>query len=404
MKQRIIIVTKFYYRRGGDCVCALNLEKLLRERGHEVAGFAMRYPENLTSEWESYWPEEVDFGGPLKSKLAALKRTMGLGDVADKFKRLLKDFRPDVVHLHNIHSYLSPVVAKLAKKYGARVVWTLHDYKLLCPSYSCLRNGEVCELCFNDKKKVLSTRCMKGSLAASALAYMEALRWNAKRLQSYTDLFICPSEFMASKMKQGGFAPGKLAVLCNFIAPEMLEKRSVVSEDARGDYYCYIGRLSEEKGVRALLEAASRLPMTLKVAGSGPLDAELRGTYAGKTNIEFLGQLSSDGVRDLLAHAKFSVMPSECYENNPLGVIESLCMGTPVVGAEIGGIPELIDNPGSGAEFKSGSVDDLVSKISEMWSGKFDYATIADNSCAVFGADRYYISLLDKINILGGGK
>ena len=398
MKPRVLIVNKFYYRRGGDCVCALNLERLLRERGHEVAVFSMDHPENLPSEWSRYWASGVDFSGGAKEKVAAVRRILGQGDIRKSFGRILREFKPDVVHLHNIHSYLSPIVGRMARAAGARVVWTLHDYKLLCPAYACLRNGTVCEECFTDKKRVLATRCMKGSLAASALAYAEALKWNRKTLEKFTHKFICPSSFMARKMSQGGFSEGKLATLCNFIAPEAAEEFLRLSAQGhsgpREAYYCYIGRLSPEKGVGTLLEAAAELPFELRVAGGGPLADELRNRFSHCKNIKFLGHLGGDEIVELLSRARLSVMPSECYENNPLGVIESLCAGTPVVGAEIGGIPELIDNE-SGVTFPSGSVDELRQAILKAWNGGFDNNAIARQSLVRFSSTAYYTKLME---------
>lgn len=393
---RVVIVTKFYYRRGGDCVAALGLERMLRDRGHEVAVFAMDYPENLPSQWSTYWPREVSFNaGGVKGKLAAIRRTMGTDDVAARFRRLLADFRPDVVHLHNIHSYLSPVVAREAHKAGVRTVWTLHDYKLICPSYSCLRDGAVCELCFTRGSGVLSTRCMKGSLVASVLAYAEARRWSKSRLQRYTDVFICPSRFMAAKMEQGGFSAEKLRHLCNPLSPDMTESyRSLRRSDSDPGYYCYVGRLSREKGVATLLEAAATLPYRLKVAGTGPLADELRSRYADCPGIEFLGMLDSNQVLELLGGARLSVMPSECYENNPLGVIESLCAGTPVVGAGIGGIPELIDDS-RGATFTSGDARSLATAIEKVWHTTYSHKAMSLRALDEFSDSRYYSRLLD---------
>lgn len=396
MKKRIIIVTKFYYRRGGDCIYALNLEKLLREQGHEVAVFAMDYSENDQSRWAEYWPSAVEFGGGVKSKLTALRRTLGMGDVRKAFARMLKDFRPNTVHLNNIHSYLSPVVGEMAHKAGARVVWTLHDYKLLCPAYSCLRDGKPCELCFSSKMPVVKTRCMKGSLAASAVAYLEARRWNRRRLEKNTDTFICPSSFMASKMHQGGFDASKLMTLSNFISPEMMQKYSSrKATSSPDDYYCYIGRLSEEKGVETLLEAAARLPYRLKVTGNGPLAEKLMEKYAGHDNIEFTGLVDADTVHDILSNARLSVMPSECYENNPLGVIESFCAGSPVAGAAIGGIPELV-TADRGVTFESGNADALAEAIEKAWNATFDREAIQRKALEEFSPATYY-SRLEEI-------
>lgn len=394
MKQKVLIVNKFYYRRGGDCVCTLNLEELLKRQGHETAIFAMQYPENLPSRWDSYWPEEVDFSGGAGAKINALKRMLGLGDIKHKFASLLKDFQPDVVHLNNIHSYLSPVLALMAHKTGAKVVWTLHDYKLICPSYSCLNtNGKVCEKCFSSKLPVLTTKCMKGSLAASAVAWLEAVKWRRKVLEDNVDCFICPSEFMNAKMQQGGFNSDKLVTLCNFVAPEMIDAyRKCDASQERDEYYCYVGRLSEEKGVRTLLSTAAALPYKLKIAGNGPLSEELRAKYSACPNIEFLGRLNGDEVRELLSKARFSVIPSEWYENNPLSVIESLCAGTPVVGAAIGGITELIKGC-NGTIFTSGSSEALADAIKKQWQSAPDHAAIQLQAIESFSPQTHYSRL-----------
>lgn len=235
---RILLANKFYYRRGGDCVYVLNLEQLLKKHGHEVAVFAMDYPENMDTEWKRYFPKNM-------GKVMAFTRPFGSREVKDKFNRLLDDFRPDVVHLNNIHTQLSPVLAELAHRRGIRVVWTLHDYKLLCPRYDCLLNGRtVCETCFNGNKKAcLDNKCMKGSRLASFIGYREAVVWNRQRLENATDILICPSRFMADKMAQGGFDARKMKVLCNFIDTGKCAK----GDYGKGDYYCYIGRLSREK-------------------------------------------------------------------------------------------------------------------------------------------------------------
>ena len=310
---RVLIVNKFYYPRGGDCVCAMSLERLLRERGHQTAVFAMDYPDNIATDFNQYYAPEVSFSGGIGGKLAAARRIFGGAGVKAAFARLLNDFKPDVVHFNNIHSYLSPVIVEMAKKFGARTVWTMHDYKLVCPSYSCLNDGKVCEQCIEGSKRgVYSNRCMKGSRAASLLAWLEAEKWNTKRLQRATETFVCPSEFMASKMKQGGFDEKKIKVVCNFVDPEKVKDIKVNTE--RKDYYAYVGRLSAEKGVETLLKAAVQFQIPLKIAGGGPLAEGLKSRYGRCDNIEFLGHQNAAQVKELLGNARFSVMPSESVE------------------------------------------------------------------------------------------
>lgn len=385
---RILLVNKFYYRRGGDCVYMLNLEQLLKAHGHETAVFAMDFPENLETPWKHYFPQNM-------SKLMAFTRPFGSKEVKRKFDRLLDDFHPDVVHLNNIHTQLSPILAELAHRRGIKVIWTLHDYKLLCPRYDCLRNGEdVCERCFGGNKTSCKTyKCMKGSTLASWVGYKEAVMWNRQRLEACTDLFICPSQFMADKMAQGGFKKEKLKALCNFIDIEKCKKPSYTEKE---DYYCFIGRLSHEKGVKTLVEAARQLPYQLKIIGGGPLNEELKTENEKRNgNIEFVGFKQWDEIKELVGKARFSVIPSEWYENNPLSVIEAQCLGTPVLGACIGGIPELITEGVTGMCFESRNVQDLKEKIQTMFETQFDYTDIARFSQEKYSAEKYYPQIIE---------
>lgn len=386
---RILLANKFYYRRGGDCICMLNLEQLLLERGHEVAIFAMQHPLNLLTSWSEYFPSEIKFK-PGLGMIEAFVRPFGTDEVKRKFTALLEDFKPDVVHLNNVHSQISPVIAELAYMKGVKVVWTLHDYKLLCPRYDCLMNGtDVCEKCFFDKKEVLKNKCMKNSKLASYLAYWEAKKWNKGKLEAYTDTFICPSHFMADKMMQGGFNKEKLYTLCNFV--DM--KKCCKDEYNKDEYYCFIGRLSHEKGVKTLIEAANRLSYTLKIIGGGPLESEMRAL--AKDHIEFVGFKQWEEVKDIVGNARFCVIPSEWYENNPMSVIEAQCLGTPVLGANIGGIPELIENGVTGMVFESRNVEQLKQKIEEMYIANFDYQAIAEISQKQYNAENYYKRIMN---------
>lgn len=393
MAQKILLVNKFYYPRGGAEVVMMNTESLLLSAGYDVAVYAMQYPGTTDSPYKSYFATEVNFRGGLHDKFKGMKRTLGLGDISSSFEHLLDDFSPDVVHLHNIHSYLSPVVAQIAHDRGVKVVWTLHDYKLLCPAYTCMRGGHPCELCFTQKANVIKYRCMKNSLQASVCAWMEAEKWNREALERYTDTFICPSEFMASKMELGGFSKQKLTVLCNFVDPQKLALLQRTDGSERNQYYCYVGRLSEEKGVRTLLKAAATCNFELRIAGGGPLADELKAAYAQFPQIKFLGHLDAEAVASLLSHAKCSVMPSECNENNPLGVIESLCAGTPVVGAEMGGIPELIDHS-TGCTFESGNSEALAASITKMMNSQWNHQAIKASSISRFSPESHLKELV----------
>ena len=389
---KVLLVNKFYYLRGGDCTAVFGSEQLLSTHGHEVAVFSMQNPNNVRSSWEGYFPKEVTFTfSGVTGIFSAVQRIFYAPEVAQKFRRLMDDFRPDVVHLHNIHSYLSPLVAKIAHQKGVRVVWTLHDYKLICPTYACLRNGAVCEACFKKKFNVFRYKCMKNSYLASLLAYLEALYWHRKKLSRLTGRFISPSTFLKTKMTEAGFAPGQIEVLPNFMPQPLMPSTE------KDDYYCYVGRLSEEKGVSTLLEAAKQLPYPLKVIGGGPLLEQYRAEYDCR-QITFLGQLPQDKLYPLVRKARFIVVPSIWYENNPFSVIEALCMGTPVLGAQIGGIPELIEEGNNGFLFRSGDVLDLIEKIKGCFahfSGSKIFQQIAAAAQNKFGPETFYTKLMN---------
>lgn len=381
---KILLVNKFYYHRGGDCIYMFNLELLLKENGHEVAVFAMDYPDNLDTPWKKYFPQNM-------TKLLVFTRPFGSKEVKTKFKKLLDDFQPDVIHLNNIHTQLSPVIAEIAHQRGIRVVWTLHDSKLVCPCYTCMRNGEWCTECFTDKKAVIRHKCMPGGIIGSTIGYLEAMKWNPLRLQACTDLFLPPSQFMADTCIAGGYDKSKFKVLCNFIDVNKVKNPCFEKED----YYVFLGRLTGVKGIRTLSKAAANLPYKLVVIGGGELEEELRNTYRDYSQIEFIGQKNWEEFRPILEKARFMVIPSEWSENNPLTVIEAQSLGTPVLGAHIGGIPELIEEGVSGMTFESGNVEDLKDKIQKMFEAEFDYQTLATKAVNKYSSETYYQKLIE---------
>jgi glycosyltransferase involved in cell wall biosynthesis len=356
-----------------------------------VAVFAIQHPENEETPFRRYFPSEVSYStvSDERDRWKALTRPLGAQEVRKKFTALLTDFQPDIVHLNNIHTHLSPVLAELAHQRHIRVVWTLHDYKLLCHRSDCLRNDKPCELCFKDKKAVLKYKCVKNNRAASLLAYLEALKWNRQKLEKYTDAFICPSEFMKTKMISGGFSEAKLQVIPNFTSIQ--ENPSTDSD--KGDYYCYIGRIAKEKGIETLIQAAQQLPYPLVIAGKGPLLGPLKERYESD-QIRFPGYLAREDVKTLVEKARFSVIPSIWYDNNPLSILESLSLGTPVLGASIGGIPELIDEGLNGLLFEPGNIADLKDKIEKMYQTSFNYRDILQCAQERYSKEAYYGQLM----------
>lgn len=393
---KILLVNKFYYRRGGDCIYTLNLEELLKAHGHEVSVFAMQHPDNLPNKWSHFWPSEIEVRSS-SNIMETLVRPFGSNEVKRKFREMLDNFQPDVVHANIIHTHLSPIIMEIAKARGIRTVWTMHEYKLLCPRYVCFNEGKTCELCFlhggfkrwYDLLGCVRYKCMKGSLAYSLIGYMEALCWNPLRLQNMTDAFICPSQFMAETMARGGFSSSKIHVIPHYINTGKCDVNNYIKDD----YYCYFGRLSEEKGLHTLIDAANKIPeRNLVIVGDGTMRSDLQDRAL--EHIRFVGALEWNGLKQVVSRARFTVVPSEWYEVGPLTALESLCLGTPVLGARIGNIPLLIDEPTTGLTFKSGDVEDLYSQIRQMFGMNFSYEEVAVTSRIRYDAETYYNRLM----------
>jgi glycosyltransferase involved in cell wall biosynthesis len=390
---KILLSNKYYYPRGGDCIYTIELEKILKEKGHEVAIFSMQHSSNLMSEFSIYFPSEIDFNQiKIRYLATSIIQPFGSSEVRKKFSRLLREFNPDIVHLNNIHSHLSPVLAQIAHKYKKPVVWTLHDYKIVCPAYLLLSNKKICEECFKCRLSVIKNVCIKRNVYASILAYLEAIFWNHKKIRKVSDVFVSPSEFLKQKMILGGLNSSRIEVIPNFFSGSKI----CSLQQSKENYYCYIGRLSYEKGIETLLKASVDLPQySLKIIGTGPIEKYLKAKY-NYSHIEFLGYKKWDDLQKILKGSKCLVIPSEWYENNPLSVIESLCLGTPVIGSKIGGIPELIDPGINGLLFEPFDAKDLGNKISYLWqnSSDFNSTAIATDARCKFSSDIYYEKLL----------
>ena len=386
---KILICNKYWYNRGGDCTYSIALEKMLRDHGHETAIFSMQYPDNFDTPWSRYFPSRVSFRN-VRHPMDAVTRPFGCEEVKEKWSKILEDFQPDIVHLNNIHTQLSPVLAVMAKRRGIRVVWTLHDYKLICPRYDCrCRGQENCSACIEHPGEVIWNCCVKDSFLPSLLGYLELKKWDLNYMKRVTDIFLCPSEFMREMMHKAGVPDSQLAMIHNF---RDISEMPPVNTQAREDYLFYGGRLTEEKGIRTLCKAVHYLGLKLKVAGDGELLDELRAKYASD-KIEFYGRLPYQDVLSLASRAAFSVVPSEWYENNPLAIVESLCIGTPVIGAFIGGIPEMI-NDSNGMLFRSGVQHSLEAVLKMAMTQTYDYAGIAREARSQLDAEQYYNKLM----------
>lgn len=367
----ILHINKFHYPKGGSETVYFGTAQLLEKYGHGSLYFSMEHPENVPCGQSRYFMPHVDLNAQhgLLSQLRTAGRVLYSFEAKKRLGDLLSEQPVDLAHLHNIHHQLSPSILDALKARKIPVVMTLHDYKMACASYSLLADGEVCEACAGGRYlNVLKKKCVKGSAAKSALAMAEMyLHHRVLDIYDKVDVFIAPSRFLKEKLRTMGFGK-KIAHLPNFV--DALRFASYAGTAGPGNRaIVYFGRLSHEKGVATLLEAwqlAGRKGHVLRIIGDGPMRDELRKLVQEEalTDVEFAGYLSGDALFAEVGGSAGVVIPSECYENNPISVIEAFALGKPVIASRIGGIPELVREGETGFLFEAANAADLAAQIS----------------------------------------
>lgn len=343
---RILHVNKFLYRRGGAEGYMEDLASLQTDTGHTVAFFAMDHPSNRASEYERHFPPYLELAPPpasLLGKAKATARIMYSQSARKGMARVLDEFRPDVVHLHNIYEHLSPSILLPIKARSIPAVMTLHDYKLACPTYQFLDKGAICEACLGGRfHNAALRRCKDGSFASSAVCAAETFFHSVSKAYAPIGRFICPSRFMAEKMRAAGVFPDRLRHVSHFI-----DTADIVPKSTAGGPVVFAGRLSAEKGLDVLIEAIAHLGAAgrLEVAGDGPERRRLEAlaTRVAPGQVRFHGRLDMPDLHALIRSATVVAMPSRWYENQPMIVLESFACGVPVVVSNLGGAPELVD-------------------------------------------------------------
>ncbi|HNX11181.1 MAG TPA: glycosyltransferase [bacterium] len=375
---RILEVNKFHYLRGGAEKYFLDITEYLKKQGHQVAVFSMQHPKNLPSPQEKYFVSRISFNeGGLRDKLIAPGRIIYSREAKQKFEKLVKDFQPEIIHIHNIYHQISPSILDVAKKYNIPVVMHLHDYKLICPNYQLFTHNEICYRCRGGKYYNAVTHCcFKNSLAMSSLVMTE-MYLHHKIWQIYEKniaAYIAPSRFMKDTCVSFGVPAEKIKLLYNFIDTPIAKELPELGEN----YLLYFGRLSPEKGIDVLLRSLvhTKTDLPLRIAGSGPAEANLKKLTEElglSSRVKFLGNLSQKDLKPLIARAKAIVIPSLWLENMPFSLLESLALGKVVIASQTGGLGELIKPGISGFLFTRGDSLDLAAKIDSLDKIKLDF-------------------------------
>ena len=367
---KILMINKFLHPNGGSETYIFRLGDYLKSQGHEVQYFGMEHTGRCVGNRVNAYTSDMDFhGGSKLSKLTYPIKTIYSSEARKKLRLVLEDFRPDVCHLNNFNYQLTPSILLEITKWKreghpCRVVYTAHDLQLVCPNHMCSNpnTGENCEKCLGGHfLNCTKGKCIHGSLAKSAVGTLEAVLWNGCGVYKNIDVIICCSEFLKTKMDTNPLFAGKTVAMHNFVDRISYEKAE------KKDYVLYFGRFSREKGIDTLIQVCKALPeIPFIFAGTGPLEEEI----AGVPNIQNVGFQRGQALEALIREARFSICPSEVYENCPFSVMESQMYGTPVLGANIGGIPELIEPGKTGELFESGNAAQLKEKIQALWKNR----------------------------------
>lgn len=382
---KILMVNKFFYIKGGSETYYFALKRLLEAQGHTVIDFSMQDEKNFTSKYSKYFVENVNYNSAegLKKKLKAGFNIVYSKEAKKKFEQLVIATRPDIIHLHIFQHQLSPSILDVIKKYNLPTVYTAHDLKMLCLNYKMMHHGKICEECKGQKYyRCAVNKCVKESFAKSCINVAEGYIHKWRHSYDVIDKIITPSAFYKKKFEEFGIPSKRVVHIPNFLDTEKPEVN--ITNDCE-EYYLYFGRLSEEKGLLTLLRAFQGINAKLYIVGTGPIKNEIEEYILAEsiTNVKVLGFMSGQPLKDIVGNAKAVILPSEWYENGPYSAIEALQMGRPIIGADIAGIPELVD--GNGYLFKSGSPGDLKEQIEKMEGlTETEYQKLKSNSYKLF--------------------
>ncbi len=371
---KILMIDKYYFVKGGAERYMFELSKVLEANGHEVIPFSMKHPLNFPTSYSEYFVENIEYNGISKlskvtTAIKATARMIYYVEARKRLERLIEEHEPDIAHLHMIDHQLSPSILHSLKKFRIPVIQTVHQYKLVCPNYKLYnpRTGEICEKCLSGNLwHPVVERCHKDSVTASFMIALESsLHRMAQIYENNVDIFHVPSHFMGKKYLEAGIAPSKIRHMFYSI-----ELQKFAPSFVSGDYLLYFGRLSKEKGIHTLLNAAKFYPHApLYIVGDGPQEAELK-EYVRQNNltqVKFWGVKSGAELETLVKNSRAVIVPSEWFDNSPLVIYESFAYGRPVIGAQMGGITELIDDGETGYLFEAGNVEQLVEQMRRLW-------------------------------------
>lgn len=365
---RVLQVDKFLRRQGGAPAYMLELAELQRRAGIEVEFYAMADEGNLPARFADDFAPPMELSAPagaLRAKAVTAARMVWNRPAARGIGRVLDHFRPEVVHVHNVYHQLSPSILAAVASRDIPLVMTVHDPKLVCTNYHQLAGDEVCTRCTERRTFVpaLRTRCVDGSLAASAVLAVEGTIHRLARLYGPVDRFICPSRYLLDQLRRGGVFPDRLVHV-----PHGIDTSDIAPGDGAGDGLLFVGRLTPEKGVHQLIDAVVRHPeLRLTILGDGPERAALSArAEATGGRIRVPGPVPKAEVVRAMRASRAVIVPSTWPENQPMAILEAMAAARPVVATDLGGSAELVHDGETGLVVPAGDVAALGAALTRL--------------------------------------
>jgi glycosyltransferase involved in cell wall biosynthesis len=372
------MVHNAYGRFSGEEAVVSGVSHLLRDHGHDVSEMT-RGSEEIA---------KMRLG-----KMRAIFSGIHSPSSCRRMRQTLRDHRPDVVNVHNVYPLISPSVLKVCRQEGVPVVMTVHNYRLICPSGLFMTAGKVCRRCRGGREYWCLLRNCQGSIPKS-LGY--ALRnWSARRRRSFlanVTMYAALTEFQRRILIDEGYPADRIMVV-----PNMAVGEGIAAADTLGSYVGFVGRVSPEKGIETLREAASLLPdVSFKIAGDYEPSSRL--AKGAPPNLEFLGHLDGKNLSEFYRQARLIVLPSVWYEGFPMILPEAMLHGKPVVASRIGGLPEIVADGVTGLLCQPGDASDLASKIRQLWDSPDPCRRMGsdgrDKALDQYSPEKYYQRLM----------
>lgn len=374
---KVLQIHNYHQCRGGQEVMFETISRTLTEKGHDV--FALKR-------------NNVDVQG-LRGKLHAFKEGNYSRSAKEEVSSIIQSKHPDIVHVHNVYTLISPSVLVACRRYNVPVVIRCADFRFIsCPTGTHLKNGSICERCTGGREFWCALKNCKGNVCESFAYTLRTMI--ARKYRFFKDnvtLYIPPSAFVRQRMIDAGFPQDRIIVI-----PNMVPVPEVVTENSSGKYIAYAGRISPEKGIGTLLTAAGRTGLPVRIAGSTSGDLEF--DEMTPPNVSFVGFLDRDRLAGFYQRARFSVVPSICFETFGLVAAEAMSYGLPVIASRIGALPEIVEDGVTGFLFTPGNYEELAGKMKLLWEnpdlcrqmGK----AAQEKVIREYGQDLYYRRLL----------